>query len=134
MSKNSSKNSTQPTVSKEPLNPMRMALKQLKYIPGLSDLEVSACKEAKKVIDDEFRRLANPGAGGIQPDEMVDLLEPLISSPSWISRVAARDGVVDRRHVTIAQLAAMRRVFGTDINALLDELIPPRENFTDPQS
>lgn len=67
-------------------------------------------------FDDVFRNLPDT------PADKVRKLRPFVNSPQQAAKIMAFGGK-DKRHVNLKILAAMRFVYGIDINAAIDEFL-----------
>lgn len=95
--------------------------------PSLSNAEQEAIEDFPQKLDGKFREIAQ---GDFTAMEIAELLDPYISNANIVSKISTLSPKAkDRRHVNLRIAAAMRRVFGVSIDAILDDCfrdLPPR--------
>lgn len=102
-----------------------------KHFPSLSDKEVEAINLFRDMLDQKFLDIKREGK--FSALEMCDLLSPYLENPYFFSKLhpgGDAEYYADNRHINMDVMVAMRRIFGIDINALIDGVfqnLPPRK-------
>ena len=92
-------------------------------IAGLKDQEVEKINRIQEAPDTALRDIVDKAvANGKRQTTVVQKLYPIIRDDVQLSKILALSGK-DKRHVNLKLMAALRHVYGVDLNKLVDDLM-----------